>query len=162
MCLWCPRASATCDGFGFTRKTAAPFDVFYWLQVTNFDPLFDSGVPSGADHLDVLFDSAPKGANHFAVYDLGIHAKCPPDWIALDWLYDAFCSRFFSLAISALEFARPPVNEGIMDDYGGRNNAEHPNERPAWKQLFSVRRDSSSDETGNSLKAVFESCCCRT
>ena len=45
---------------GFARKTAAPFDVFYWLQVTNFD---------------VLFDSAPKGANHFDVWDFGIHAK---------------------------------------------------------------------------------------
>ena len=53
-------ASAACDGFGFARKTAAPFDVFYWLQVTNFD---------------VLFDSAPKGADHFDVWDFGIHAK---------------------------------------------------------------------------------------
>src|SRR5262249_41289830 len=42
------------------RKTTAPFDVFYWLQVTNFD---------------VLFDSAPKGANHFDVWDYGIHTK---------------------------------------------------------------------------------------
>src|SRR4030095_2235661 len=83
-------ASAACDGFGFARKTAAPFDVFYWLQVTNFDVLFDSGTSSGADHFDVLFnygapnganhfdvffDSAPKGANHFDVWDFGIHAK---------------------------------------------------------------------------------------
>jgi hypothetical protein len=68
-------ASAACDGFGFARKTAAPFDVFYWLQVTNFDVLSDSGTPSGADHFDVLFDSAPKGANHFDVWDFGIHAK---------------------------------------------------------------------------------------
>ena len=68
-------ASAACDGFGFTRKTAAPFDVIYWLQVTNFDPLFDSGAPSGADPFDVLFHSASKGANHFDVWDFGIHAK---------------------------------------------------------------------------------------
>jgi len=68
-------ASATCDGFGFTRKTAAPFDVFYWLQVKNFGVLFDSGTPKGANHFDVLFDPAPKGANHFAVWDFGIHAK---------------------------------------------------------------------------------------
>jgi len=53
-------AGAAGDGFGFTRKTTAPFDVFYWLQVTNFD---------------VLFDSAPKGANHFDVWDYGIHTK---------------------------------------------------------------------------------------
>jgi hypothetical protein len=66
---------AACNGFGFARKTAAPFDVFYWLQVTNFGVLFDSGTPNGANHFDVLFDSAPKGANHFAVWDFGIHAK---------------------------------------------------------------------------------------
>src|SRR5260370_28602365 len=31
------RACAACDGFGFVPHTAAPaFDVFYWLQVTNF------------------------------------------------------------------------------------------------------------------------------
>jgi len=31
------RACAACDGFGFVPNTAAPaFDVFYWLQVTNF------------------------------------------------------------------------------------------------------------------------------
>jgi hypothetical protein len=53
-------ASAACDGFGLARNTATSFDVFYWLQVTNFD---------------VLFDSAPKGANHFDVWDFGIHAK---------------------------------------------------------------------------------------
>jgi hypothetical protein len=63
-------ARAACDGFRFTRKTAAPFDVFYWLQVTNFDVLFDSGAPGGAENIDVLFDSAPKGANHFDVWDL--------------------------------------------------------------------------------------------
>jgi hypothetical protein len=68
-------ASASCDGFGFTHKTAAPFDVFYWLQVTNFGVLFNSRAPNGTDHFDVLFDSSPKRANHFDVWDFGIHAK---------------------------------------------------------------------------------------
>ena len=53
-------ASAACGGFGFARNTAATFDVFYWLQVTNY------GV------LDVLFDSAPSGSN---VWDLCLHAQ---------------------------------------------------------------------------------------
>ena len=61
------RASAACDGFGFARKGAAPFNVFYWFQITNFE---------------ALSDLAPKGANHFDVWDFGIHAKCPPDSIA--------------------------------------------------------------------------------
>jgi hypothetical protein len=39
-------ASAAFGGFGFTLKTAATFDVFYWLQVTNYGFLY------------VLFDSA--------------------------------------------------------------------------------------------------------
>jgi hypothetical protein len=54
-------ANSACDGLGFARKAGAPFDVFYWLQVTNFDVLFDS--------------ASPKGANHFDVWDFDIHAK---------------------------------------------------------------------------------------
>ena len=53
-------ASAACDGFGFARNTAATFDVFYWIQVTNFD---------------VLFDSAPSRSNYIDVWDLCIHAQ---------------------------------------------------------------------------------------
>jgi len=45
-CLWC--ACAVCDGFGFARNTATTFDVFYWLQVTNFDGLLNSA-PNGPD-----------------------------------------------------------------------------------------------------------------
>ena len=30
-------ACAACDGFGIARGTATTFDVFLWLQVTNFD-----------------------------------------------------------------------------------------------------------------------------
>jgi len=52
-------ASAACDGFGFAPNAAATFDVFYWLQVTNFD---------------VLFDSAPSRSNYINVWDLCIHA----------------------------------------------------------------------------------------
>ena len=52
-------ASAACDGFGFAPNTAATFDVFYWLQVTN---------------CDVLFDSAPSRSNYIDVWDLCIHA----------------------------------------------------------------------------------------
>jgi hypothetical protein len=50
-------ASAARAGFGFALNAAATFDVFYWLQITNFD---------------ALFDSAPNGANHFDVWDLCI------------------------------------------------------------------------------------------
>ncbi|PYJ48582.1 MAG: hypothetical protein DME87_12130 [Verrucomicrobia bacterium] len=46
-------ASAACGGFGFpARNTAATFDVFYWLQVTNFDVLLNSA-PSGPDYIDI-------------------------------------------------------------------------------------------------------------
>ena len=37
-------ARAAFDGFGFAPNTAATFDVFYWLQVTNCDVLFDSQI----------------------------------------------------------------------------------------------------------------------
>jgi len=56
-------ASAACGGFGFARNTAATFDVFYWLQVTNY------GVPY------VLFDSAPSGSNYIDIWDLCFHAQ---------------------------------------------------------------------------------------
>ncbi len=50
-CLWC--ACAVCDGFGFARNTATTFDVFYWLQVTNFDVLLNSA-PNGPDYIDIF------------------------------------------------------------------------------------------------------------
>jgi hypothetical protein len=56
-------ASAACCGFGFARNTAATFDVFYWLEVTNFD------VP--------LFDPSPNGLDYIDVWDFWIHAKMP-------------------------------------------------------------------------------------
>src|SRR6266403_4232457 len=49
-------ACAACDGFGFARNTAATFDVFYWLQVTNYGILY------------VLFDSAPSGSNYIDIW----------------------------------------------------------------------------------------------
>ena len=48
-------ADATYDWFGFALNTAATFDVFSRLQVTNdglFYFLFES-VPNGSDHVDV-------------------------------------------------------------------------------------------------------------
>jgi hypothetical protein len=46
-------ACAACDGFGFALNTATTFDVFYWLQVRNFDGLPNSA-PNGPDHIDIL------------------------------------------------------------------------------------------------------------
>jgi hypothetical protein len=56
-------ASAAFGGFGFALKTAATFDVFYWLQVTNYGVLY------------VLFDSAPSGSNYIDVWDLCLHVQ---------------------------------------------------------------------------------------
>ena len=47
-------ACAACDGFGFARNTATTFDVFYWLQVTNFEMSFLNSAPSGPDYIDIL------------------------------------------------------------------------------------------------------------
>ena len=46
-------ACAACDGFGFVRNTATTFDVFYWLQVTNFEMSFLNSAPSGPDYIDI-------------------------------------------------------------------------------------------------------------
>ena len=54
-------ASAACGGFGFALNTAATFDVFYRLQVTNYGVLY------------VPFDSAPSGSNYIDVWDLWFH-----------------------------------------------------------------------------------------
>ena len=48
---------------GFALKTAATFDVSYWLQVTNYGVLY------------VLFDSAPSESNYIDVWDLCLHAQ---------------------------------------------------------------------------------------
>jgi hypothetical protein len=56
-------ASAALGGFGFARKTAATFDVSYWLQVTNYCVLY------------VAFDPAPSGSNYINVWDLCLHAQ---------------------------------------------------------------------------------------
>jgi hypothetical protein len=45
-------ACGACDGFGFARNTATTFDVFYWLQVTNFNVLLNSA-PNGPDYIDI-------------------------------------------------------------------------------------------------------------
>jgi hypothetical protein len=45
-------ACAACNGFGFARNTATTFDVFYWLQVPNFDVLLNSA-PNGPDYIDI-------------------------------------------------------------------------------------------------------------
>ena len=54
-------ASAAFGKFGFALKTAATFDVFYWLQVTNYGVRY------------VLFDSPPSGSNHIDIWDLCLH-----------------------------------------------------------------------------------------
>src|SRR5205814_4749830 len=46
-------ACGACDWFGFARNTATTFDVFYWLQVTNFDVPLNSA-PNGLDYIDIL------------------------------------------------------------------------------------------------------------
>jgi hypothetical protein len=58
--------SAACGGFGPARNTAATFDAFYWLQVTNYGVLY------------VLFNSAPGGSNYIDVWDVCLHAQTPP------------------------------------------------------------------------------------
>jgi len=50
-------------GFGPARNTAATFDVFYWLQVTNYGVLY------------VPFDSAPSGSNYIDVWDSCLHTQ---------------------------------------------------------------------------------------
>jgi hypothetical protein len=57
-------ASAARAGFGFALNTAAAtFDVFYWLQVTNYGVLY------------VLFDSAPSGPDYIDIFGVRLHAQ---------------------------------------------------------------------------------------
>ena len=69
-------ASAACGGFGPARNTAATFDAFYWLQVTNYGLLY------------VLFDSAPSGSNYIDVWDLCLHAQTPPNYFVANVFSD--------------------------------------------------------------------------
>src|SRR5205823_3574326 len=49
ICCGARDACAACDG----RNTAATFNVFNWLQVSNFDVLFNSA-PNGLDYIGIL------------------------------------------------------------------------------------------------------------
>jgi len=44
-------ACAACGGFGLAANTPAAFDVFYWLQVTNFSLL--KSAPNGVYYIDI-------------------------------------------------------------------------------------------------------------
>ena len=54
-------------GIGSARNTPAAFDVFYWLQVTNYRFPY------------ILFDATPRGSDHIEVWDLSIHRQRPPE-----------------------------------------------------------------------------------
>jgi hypothetical protein len=43
-----------CAGFGIARNAATTFDVFFWLQVTNFDVSLLHSAPNGADHTHIV------------------------------------------------------------------------------------------------------------
>ncbi len=64
-------AWAACDGFGIARNTATAFDVFFWLQVTNFDVSLLQSVPNGADYIDIfrfrLHNQVPR--NNSSLYN---------------------------------------------------------------------------------------------
>src|SRR5438093_6129902 len=50
------RGAIACGGFGFARNTAATFDVFFWLQVTNFQVTnfgLLKSAPNRADYNDI-------------------------------------------------------------------------------------------------------------
>jgi hypothetical protein len=46
-------ARAARDGFGFARDTATAFNVFFWLQITNFDVSLLRSAPNRPDHIDI-------------------------------------------------------------------------------------------------------------
>ena len=66
-----------CGGFGIARTTATTFNVFFWLQVTDFDVSLLHSAPNGADHSHiVIFVLCLHDPNYFvATFALG----CPPN-----------------------------------------------------------------------------------
>src|SRR6516225_5546146 len=53
LCCGARRACVACDGFGIASDTAATFDVFFWLQVTNIDVSLFYSAPDGLYHFDI-------------------------------------------------------------------------------------------------------------
>ena len=47
-------AGAACNRFRFAHSTVATFDVFYRLQITNFDVSLLQAAPNRLDYIDVL------------------------------------------------------------------------------------------------------------
>jgi ATP-dependent Clp protease ATP-binding subunit ClpB len=70
-------ACLPCGGFGIARNTATTFDVFFWLQVTNFDVSLLHSAPDGPYHTHiVIFVLCLHGPNYFvATFAL----ECPTD-----------------------------------------------------------------------------------
>ena len=47
-------AVAACDRFGIARNTGTTFDVFFGLQVANFDVSLLQSPPNGLDYVDIV------------------------------------------------------------------------------------------------------------
>src|SRR5262249_41674483 len=77
-------ACATCRAVGFARNTASTFDVFYRLQVTNFD------VP--------LLQSAPNRPDYIDTLALWLHGQLFLGAFALGWRIDRLGANIFFCA----------------------------------------------------------------
>ena len=58
-----PVVCAACGRFGFALNTAATFDVFYGVQVTNYGVLY------------VLFESTPNRLDYMDIWVLSLHVQ---------------------------------------------------------------------------------------
>ena len=87
-----PTVRATCAtrrAVGFVRTTATTFDVFYRLQVTNFD------VP--------LLQSAPNRPDYIDTLALWLHGQLFVAAFALGWRMDRLLANIFFSATTLLK-----------------------------------------------------------
>jgi hypothetical protein len=56
---------APSDRFGIARDTDTTFDVFFWLQVTNFNVSLLHSAPNGADHTHIVIFVLRLHPNYF-------------------------------------------------------------------------------------------------
>src|SRR5262249_44788098 len=86
-------------GFGIPATgPAATFDIFYWLQVTNYGVLY------------VLFDSAPSGSNHIDVSDRFLHLQMGSPIILQQRLTRSLVGSKPKRLASVTRFERPARN----------------------------------------------------
>src|SRR5262245_29730003 len=106
-------AWTACEGFGIAGNTGTTFDVFFWIEVANFDVPLVQSAPNGPDYIDVVIfvlrvhSSLPRKASNPDASQVCLRqARCM--WAWLCGIYLHFCIADRHVVPCNHESAEPP------------------------------------------------------